>query len=116
VDDVADDPKFSRQSKLLHSLYTRGRHNSISTITATQKFCAISPIIRINSTELFVYRLRSWKDLECFLDEVSALIDKRIIIGNIQTGNRQNLIVSYMPICVPNLLKTCFISGLMRRS
>ena len=38
VDDFADDPSFSRQSKMLHALYTRGRHNSISTITATQKF------------------------------------------------------------------------------
>ena len=38
VDDFADDPSFSRRSKLLHSLFTRGRHNSISTIVATQKF------------------------------------------------------------------------------
>ena len=27
VDDFADDPKFSRHSKILHALYTRGRHN-----------------------------------------------------------------------------------------
>ena len=40
VDDFADEPSFSRHSKLLHSLYTRGRHNSISTITATQAFTA----------------------------------------------------------------------------
>ncbi len=37
VDDFADDPSFTRQSKLLHALYTRGRHNMISRITATQK-------------------------------------------------------------------------------
>ena len=47
VDDFADDPTFSRQSTMLHALYTRGRHNSISTITATQKFSAIAPIIRV---------------------------------------------------------------------
>ena len=29
VDDFADDPSFTRQSKLLHALYTRGRHNMI---------------------------------------------------------------------------------------
>ena len=34
VDDFADDPSFTRQSKLLHALYTRGRHNMISSITA----------------------------------------------------------------------------------
>ena len=46
VDDFADDPAFSRHSKILH--------NSISTITATQKNTAISPIVRVNATELFI--------------------------------------------------------------
>jgi hypothetical protein len=36
IDDFADDAVFTRQSKLLHSLYTRGRHNRISTIVSTQ--------------------------------------------------------------------------------
>ena len=50
VDDFADQPQFSRQSKILHALYTRGRHHSISTLTATQKFAAIAPIIRVNAS------------------------------------------------------------------
>ena len=37
VDDFADDPSFTRHSKMLHTLYARGRHNMISTITTTQK-------------------------------------------------------------------------------
>jgi predicted alpha/beta superfamily hydrolase len=78
VDDFADSPEFSRHSKILHALYTRGRHNSISTITATQKFNAISPIIRVNITELYVYRLRNYKDLETLLEELSALIDRKL--------------------------------------
>ena len=80
IDDFADDPSFTRQSKLLHALYTRGRHNMISTITATQKFTAIHPIIRVNATELFVYRLRNYKDLETFIDEVSAVCDKKTLL------------------------------------
>lgn len=80
VDDFADDPAFSRHSKLLHSLYTRGRHGMISTITATQKFSAIHPIIRVNATELFVYRLRNQNDLDKFLEEVSAAIDKKTLL------------------------------------
>jgi ABC-type cobalamin/Fe3+-siderophores transport system ATPase subunit len=80
VDDFADDPSFSRHSKILHALYTRGRHNSISTITATQKFAAIAPIIRVNATELYVYRLRNYKDLETFIDEVSAVTDKKTLM------------------------------------
>ena len=52
VDDFADDPSFSRNSKLLHRSFARGRHSMISTIVATQKFVAIHPIIRTNATEL----------------------------------------------------------------
>jgi hypothetical protein len=80
VDDFADDPSFSRHSKILHALYTRGRHNSISTITATQKFTAISPIIRVNATELYIYRLRNYRDLETFIEEVSAVVDKKTLL------------------------------------
>ena len=80
VDDFADDPSFSRNSKLLHSLFTRGRHSMISTIVATQKFVAIHPIIRTNATELFIYRLRNQKDLESFLEELSALYDKKTLL------------------------------------
>ena len=81
IDDFADDPSFTRQPKLLHALYTRGRHNMISTITATQKFNAIHPIIRVNATELYVYRLRNYKDLDTFVEEVSAVYDKKTLLA-----------------------------------
>ena len=81
IDDMADNAEMSRQSKLLHSLYTRGRHSMISTITATQKFTAISPIIRVNATELYVYRLRSGQDLDTLINEVSALIDRKTLLN-----------------------------------
>jgi len=35
VDDFADDVSFTRHSTLLHQLYIRGRHQMVSTITAT---------------------------------------------------------------------------------
>ena len=38
VVDFADDPTFSCHSKILYALYIRGRHNTISTITAHQFF------------------------------------------------------------------------------
>ena len=77
IDDFADSPEFSRHSKLLHALYARGRHSMISTITATQQFSSIHPLIRVNATELYIYRLRNHKDLETFIDEVSAVADKK---------------------------------------
>ena len=80
VDDFADSPDFSRQSKLLHSLFTRGRHSGISTIVSTQKFAAIHPIIRVNATELFVFRLRNYQDTSMFLEEMGGIIDKKTLL------------------------------------
>ena len=80
VDDFADAPLVSRNNKLLHSLFTRGRHSQISTVVATQKFNALSPIIRVNASDLYVFRLRNYSDLQAFLDEVSAIADKNSIL------------------------------------
>ena len=80
VDDFADEPAFSRNSKLLHSLFTRGRHSQISTVVATQKYSAVSPICRVNATELYVFRLRSIQDLTTVIEENSALLDKKTLL------------------------------------
>ncbi len=78
---ISQTTKKCKHSKLYNQLYIRGRHNMISTITSTQKFRAIGNIIRINITELYVFRLRNAHDLEAFLEEVSALANKKNIIG-----------------------------------
>jgi hypothetical protein len=80
IDDFADDKSFSRNSRLLHALYTRGRHSFISTITATQIFNALAPIIRKNTTEIYCYRLRNYKDLESLIEELSALAPKKVLM------------------------------------
>jgi hypothetical protein len=80
VDDFADQPTFTRSDKLLHSLYTRGRHTFVSSITSTQVFNALSPIIRKNATELYIYRLRNYRDLESLIEELSALYDKKTLL------------------------------------
>ena len=46
----ADNPEFSRQRKLLHSLFTRGRHSGISTICSTQKLTALHPILSVGAS------------------------------------------------------------------
>jgi hypothetical protein len=62
VNGFADDPSFSRHSKLVRSLFTRRKHKSISRIVSTQKFTAVAPIIRVNATSLVVYHHRNAKD------------------------------------------------------
>ena len=71
---------FQDSQKMLHALYTPGRHNRFSTITATQKFSSIAPIIRVNASELYVYRLRNYKDLETFIDETSAVANEKTLL------------------------------------
>ena len=80
IDDFADDPSFTRNSKLLHSLYIRGRHTFISTVTATQVYKAISPVIRKNITDFYIFRLRNHADMEAWLEEMSAIYDKKVLI------------------------------------
>ena len=52
IGDFADDTNFTRKSQLLHQFYTRGRHHMISTVTPTQVYKQISPIVRKNMTHL----------------------------------------------------------------
>ena len=78
--DFAESPEFSRQSKLLHSSYTRGRHSGISTICSTQKPTALHPILRENANELIVLRLRNYTDLITCSNEVRASMDEATLL------------------------------------
>ena len=37
----------------------------------------LSTLIRKNATELYIYRLRNYRELEAFIEEVSAIYDKK---------------------------------------
>ena len=80
IDDFADDTDFTRKSQLLHQLYIRSRHYMISTITSTQVYKQISPIVRKSMTHLFIYRLRNYGDLESIVEELSAVYDKKTLL------------------------------------
>ena len=73
INDFADAPSFTRNSKLLHGLYTRGRHSYISSIISSQVFTTVSPIIRRNLSSLYVFKLTNIRELEGFLEEYSGL-------------------------------------------
>ena len=81
---------------MLHTLYVRGRHNMSSTITATHKFNALSPLIRVNASGLYVFQLRNMKDLECMIDEVSAVLDKTDTTRIIP---HSNICTLFIPLC-----------------
>ena len=79
IDDMSENKQFMRGSRLLETLYVRGRHIGISTITSVQSYKLLNPICRKNATQLYVFRLRNRSDLEAILDEMSAIYDKNTI-------------------------------------
>ena len=80
VDDHADDLNFVRHSKLLHGLATRGRHQAISFILSTQKYRSLANIIRLNASSLYIFKLKSQTELDAFIEESSALVDKKKLL------------------------------------
>ena len=80
LDDVADDKQLCRNSRMLNSLYVRGRHDAISVISSVQFYHALQPCIRINATQLYVFKLRNQKDLESVVEALSALVNKETIM------------------------------------
>ena len=60
-------------------MYIRGRHQCISTITSTQVYKVIRPVARKSLTHLFVLRLRNANDLEAWIEELSAVYDKKTL-------------------------------------
>ena len=52
----------------------------VSTITSTQVYKQISPIVRKNMTHVFIYRLRNYGDLEPIVGELSAVHDNKTLL------------------------------------
>ena len=52
----------------------------ISTVTSTQVYKQIPPIVRKSMTHLFIYRLRNYGDLEATVEELSAIYDKKTLL------------------------------------
>ena len=86
IDDHADDAKFVRYSKLLHGLATRGRHDAISFILSTQKYNVLAPIIRLNASSLYIFRLKNATELMSFIEENSAIVDKQQLLNMYHTA------------------------------
>ena len=89
LDDVADDKQLCRNSRLLNSLYVRGRHDAISVITSVQYYHTLSPVIRVNATQWCVFTLRNRRDLESLVEALSALATKDEILELYRTATHE---------------------------
>jgi len=79
IDDFAEDKTLMRYSKILHGLYTKSRHFGLSVITATQEHNALAPIVRLNSSSLYIFKLKNMAEVDAFVQEQSALVDKNTL-------------------------------------
>jgi hypothetical protein len=81
IDDFIDSRHFTfSPTSLLNTLFIRGRHMMISTIVTSQSYKAISSIVRRNITEISIFRLRNTSDLDAWIDELSAVYDKKTLL------------------------------------
>ena len=55
------------------SLSCRGRHAGISAIVSLQKSTTVPPVIRVNISLVFYYKVRNFKEIEILQDEMSAI-------------------------------------------
>ena len=91
IDDFVDDTRFSRHNSLLNALYIRGRHFGCNIISSTQKFNGLSTIIRVNSRQLFFFKMRNYKEIQTMIEELSALLIKKNLLAddkNIQNAKK----------------------------
>ena len=79
-DDMLDDARLMRHSKQLEILFVRARHLAISTIVSVQKYRAVMPTVRVNTTDEIVFRLRNSHDLSAWVEESSALAPMDVIM------------------------------------
>ena len=103
LDDIADAPEIARHNKLLQSLYVRGRHAGISVITASQKAFILHPVIRVNATQLFIFRLRNKKELDSIVEELSALADTNTILEIYHTATAEDFNFLYVDLMKKNI-------------
>ena len=94
IDDWADNEKVVRKNKELIKLFTKGRHWYISTFITSQSYTQISPVVRKNATQLFIFRLRNQTDLDAILEELSGLYDKKTLdkIYRVATNDRHGFL------------------------
>jgi GTPase SAR1 family protein len=118
LDDLADIKRgLPAVSKFVDSLFVKARHWNVSVILSTQKLKLplISPTVRVNVTNLFVFRLRNQSDLwDGLIYEYSALVSKELLYA----AYKQAVSIPYNFLYIDLLSKDLnhmFFSGFSKR-
>jgi len=82
----------------------------ISTITATQVYKVISPIVRKNVTDLIIFKLRNYADLEGIVEELAALTDKKVIHNIYRQATAEPFAFLYVNLTAKDINKMFWIN------
>ena len=90
VDVSADqcDKVMHSSTPILTSLFVRGRHLGCACWLLTQKLRVVSLICRTNFCWMLIWRLRNSKELMSILEELDALIDRRVLMQMYQIATQ----------------------------
>ena len=87
IDDFSDRyDVMHAAANILTTLFIRGRHFGSSCWLSSQKLTAISPIARVNFRFLLVWRLRSAREIDSLMEELSALYPKQVLHAMYETA------------------------------
>ena len=96
VDDMASEQSIlhATGNSILNTDFIRARHAFLSVWVASQRPNLVSNIIRTQMSALIIFRQRNRRDFEVFVDEFSAMVDKKTLIQmyDIATKEKYNFL------------------------
>jgi hypothetical protein len=79
IDDYSDHPEYMKAG-IITQLFLRNRHYNLSVFVLSQKMTSVSLTCRVNFRWILVWRLRSHKEMECVLHELSAIYPVKTLL------------------------------------
>ena len=73
IDDMLDNTALMKHSNILNSLFSRGRHNFITSIVSSQTYKSVSSIVRKNLTDMFLFRSYNQSEIDAICEEISGV-------------------------------------------
>ena len=92
IDDFMDNTAFMKRTPDLDLLFLRGRHYYISVFVSVQNFRSLSNVIRLNISDMYIFRLGNQLDWDAFLEEANALVDKKQSKESIESQQTKNMV------------------------
>ena len=94
VDDFADagEKVMHSSTNILTSLFVRGRHLGCACWLLTQKLRVVSLICRTNFCWMLIWRLRNSKELLSILEEMDALVDRKLLNEMYNMATSENIL------------------------